>query len=218
MRAEKKFLKPAGTTTATETAISTIAAAAAAAAAATCGAIPIIKETMSLVSATTAAAARAGWLVAVLPHNRVPTASTAKLPGTATRDVLPVPAAPSMNKRTAAPASAAIYETPSFAAITTRTTAAPCASASVTALSRQTSASSSIEKKRTAAVASNRSVVLESAVLHCEKSIVVDINRASRAQASATAATAIPALDVEAFHVDVSENQNSRCRQSHLGR
>jgi hypothetical protein len=56
--------------------------------------------------------------------------------------------------------------------------------------------------------ATHRAIILEGAVLDCEMPFVP--NRATRAQAAATTAyTAVPALDVEAFDVDVPERQIS---------
>jgi hypothetical protein len=95
-----------------------------------------------------------------------------------------------------------------FATIAARAAATAATSAAPgTAVSGKSSSScpSSVIRGTVTAIASNRTVILEGAVLDCENTTKV-INRTTGAQASTTTAeTAISPLNVKAFDVNVLE-------------
>jgi hypothetical protein len=200
-RREKSSKGPTAATTA-ETAISTIApAAAATTAVATRGAVSLGGEDVARINAariktaTTTAGTRTGWLMAVVP--KVPTTPAAAKPAGTLRTTCSISAG---KNRSATATGTLMYSSArSSAAIAARTAAA--AETLAAAVARQSSSASSVECGATT-VAADCSVVLEGAVFDCE--ITIDINRATRAQA---AGTTITALDVEAFDVNVSQQE-----------
>jgi len=70
------------------------------------------------------------------------------------------------------------------------------------------SSSSSAAAANAAASASDRSVILEGGVFDCKMTLIVNCPTGTQASAGA-AATAIPALDMEVFDVNVPQRQIS---------